>query len=96
MKSRFKILLTLITFAVFVSAFTLNIQNTLDNPYDGMINEEINTTDVVVVIPCYNATIASSGYFKQMICLDENYEVYCRNEFYENYISTGECRFGEE
>jgi hypothetical protein len=79
-----------------LKTYTLNIENTLDNPYDGMINEEINTTDVVVVIPCYNATIASSGHFQQMICLDEDYKVYCKNAFYTNYVSTGECRFGEE
>jgi hypothetical protein len=91
MKSRFKILLQIITIAVFTSAFTLNIQSSLNDPYQEVIDAE-----TVVVIKCYNATISPSGFFRQMICLDGDYQVYCRNEYYTDFVSTGECRFGTE
>jgi len=92
MKYKIKIILSVITTAVFISAFTLNIQSSLNDPVEEVIDEVV-TSKTVVVVPCVNATIDPMGFFKQMICLDENYEVYCKNEYYVDYISTGECRF---
>ena len=100
MKSRMNKILTVITAVTFVAALTINIQASFNDPFAGMSDAAITSSTsggtTVVEIPCANATIAPVGIIKRMICLDENYKVYCKNDYYTDYAGEGLCIFISE